>query len=244
MKRSNFTMIELLVVIAIISILASMLLPALSRARELANSSKCTGNLKQITAAHLMYANDYFGYVMFKTPYEGGVKTHTALLYGNNYLVRESPVWLCPANPNRTYYNPNATYGMYGVRWDTNWGSDPAAYKAWAGDCIVNKSSSEIGYVTHRMKAPTKLPMMADSTTIQSGTISGSPSVPWSGAQFYNWTNAANAVENCGLHALHLGSVNLSFFDGGVRNCKPGELKAGELKVKSCFDKNLAVVIL
>ncbi|MEN6338119.1 MAG: prepilin-type N-terminal cleavage/methylation domain-containing protein [Phycisphaerales bacterium] len=62
--RRAFTLIELLVVIAIIAILMSILMPALSRAREQGKRAACMGNLKQMALAWNLYADDYDSKIM------------------------------------------------------------------------------------------------------------------------------------------------------------------------------------
>ncbi|MBN2593641.1 MAG: type II secretion system protein [Sedimentisphaerales bacterium] len=60
-KSSGFTLIELLVVIAVIALLLSILMPALSKAKDLAMGAACKGNLKNYTFAIAMYCDDYDG---------------------------------------------------------------------------------------------------------------------------------------------------------------------------------------
>ena len=209
-KRGIFTLIELLVVIAIIAILASMLLPALNKARDKAKTIKCTSNLKQIMMGVIFYTNDYQGYYPAFNADPSDPNAQTKLWWTNKIAVyvpvkkwknekignigyTPSNVWTCPT----VTVSEVANGGGYGANSDGT--------IAFLTDRGYNKGTF--------MKRPNDMVILGEAMRYRS---SGVKTILQIRAPIWS-TTKWNLEGSAQLASRHNAGGNISFIDGHVK---------------------------
>lgn len=206
MKKSGFTLIELLVVIAIIAILAAILFPVFAQAREQARRITCTSNVRQLTSAFLMYAQDYDERLQSQENGSGHDFTEAHALL--QPYVKSKAIFFCPSRSTANCTSNDPEWSGKCLGYAPNFG----IYSYQNGNGIFHQrvdgptgNDLWVGRTLSDFVSPAETILQGDTNDSQMYTLS-----------FYFQTNDGQTS----AAVRHGGNYQFSFVDGHAKSIK------------------------